>query len=467
MNAPMQSSIAEYRAATVKPPPVKPLWVTFITFLLPMMGSNVLQSLSGTLNNVYLGRLIGDHAVAAVSSFFPILFLLISFVIGLGSGASVLIGQAYGADELVRVKQVAGTTLTVSVALSLVIAVFGGSFSISMLHVLGTPPDVMEDATEYARVFLFSLPLLFIFIIYTTIVRGVGDAKTPFYALIMSNGIGLLLTPALIQGWVGLPKLGVASGAWATVVSFFVTVAWMAIYLLMRRHPLAPDRVLLRHLKVDWRILKLLLKIGIPSGIQVIQISLSEIAVLSFVNAFGSKATEAYGVVNQVASYVQMPAISIAIATSVFGSQAIGRGDQTRLGAIVRTGITLQFIITGALIVLAYIFSRSVLGLAIRSDDVADIAEALLRITLWSYLVYGMAAVLGGTMRSSGTVIVPTLISIFAIWGVQVPAAWFLSHRIGLDGVWAAYPVAFIALLGMYTIFYRVVWRKKKHMRLI
>jgi putative MATE family efflux protein len=458
----MQTSITQYRAA-----PAKPLWQTFVAFLIPMMGSNVLQSLSGTLNNVYLGRMIGDHAVAAVSSFFPILFLLISFVIGLGSGASVLIGQAYGADELVRVKEVAGTTLTVSIGLSVLIAVFGGSFTTAMLHLLGTPPDVMADAAEYARVFLFSLPLLFIFIIYTTIVRGVGDARTPFYALVMSNGIGLLLTPALIAGWLGLPRLGVASGAWATVVSFFITVAWMAVYLLMRRHPLAPDRVLLRHLRVNWRILKLLLRIGIPSGIQVIQISLSEIAVLSFVNAFGSKATEAYGVVNQVASYVQMPAISIAIAASVFGSQAIGRGDSVRLGAIVKTGIVLQFVITGALIVLAYAFSRPVLGLAIRSDDVADIAEALLQITLWSYLIYGVAAVLGGTMRSSGTVVWPTCISIFAIWGVQVPAAYFLSHRMGLDGVWTAYPIAFVALLAMYTTFYRLVWRKKTHVRLV
>lgn len=458
----MQTSIAQSRAA-----PAKPLWQTFVTFLVPMMASNVLQSLSGTINNIYLGRMIGDHAVSAVSSFFPVLFLLISFVIGLGSGASVLIGQAYGANELVRVKQVAGTTLTVSFVMSMLIAIFGGSFTTAMLRLLGTPADIIVDATEYARVFLFSLPLLFIFIIYTTITRGVGDARTPFLALLMSNGIGLALTPALIAGWGGLPRLGVASGAYATVVSFFVTVLWMAIYLLMRRHPLAPDRILIRHFRVDRHILKLLLRIGVPSGIQVIQISLSEIAVLSFVNAFGSKATEAYGVVNQVASYVQLPAISIAIAASVFGAQAIGRGDSGRLGAIVRTGMMLQFAITGVLIIFAYAFSRTVLGLAIRSDDVADIAQTLLHITLWSYLIYGMAAVLGGTMRSSGTVLWPTAISIFAIWGVQVPAAYFLSHRIGLNGVWTAYPIAFIALLLMYTAFYRVVWRKKTHVRLI
>jgi len=458
----MQTITADSPAASAKP-----LWQTFVLFLMPMMASNVLQSLSGTVNNIYLGRMIGVHALGAVSSFFPVLFLLISFVIGLGSGASVLIGQAFGADELVRVKQVAGTTLTVSIAMSLVIAIFGGSFTTGMLGVLGTPADIMADATEYARIFLFSVPLLFIFILYTTILRGVGDARTPFLALLMSTAISLTLTPTLIRGWFGLPRLGVASGAYATVASFVVTVAWMAIYLLMRRSPLAPDRALIRNLRVDWRILKLLLRIGLPTGIQVILISLSEVAVLSFVNAFGSNATAAYGAVNQVASYVQLPAISISVAASVFGAQAIGRGDSKQLGTITRTGILLQFAITGVLILAAYLFSRSVLGLFIKSDEVADIAETLLQITLWSYLVYGMAAVLSGVMRSSGTVLWPTAISVFAIWGVQVPAAYILSHRIGIDGVWAAYPIAFIAMLLMHGTFYRLVWRKKTHVRLI
>ena len=226
-------------------PAVRPLWKTFLIFLLPMMGSNVLQSLSGTINNIYLGRMIGVHALSAVSSFFPILFLLISFVIGLGSGASVLIGQAYGANELVRVKAVAGTTLTVTVVLGVIIAAFGGSLTREMLAVLGTPADIIVDATEYARIFLLSVPLLFVFILYTTITRGVGDTRTPFLALIVANAIGLLLTPALIQGWLGLPRLGVASGAAATIVSFFLTLVWLSFYLLRRRHPLAPDRLLL------------------------------------------------------------------------------------------------------------------------------------------------------------------------------------------------------------------------------
>src|SRR6202034_435599 len=154
--APMSSSVAS-PSAKVRLDPSKPLWRTFIVFLMPMMATNVLQLMSGAVNGVVIGRMLGAHALSAMAGFFPILFLLISFVIGLGSGASVLIGQAYGANELVRVKAVAGTTLTVSIAMGILIAIFGGPFVRSMLVLLGTPPDVLADETQYASVFLYSV----------------------------------------------------------------------------------------------------------------------------------------------------------------------------------------------------------------------------------------------------------------------------------------------------------------------
>jgi Na+-driven multidrug efflux pump len=141
-------------SASVRLDTSKPLWKTFLIFLMPMMATNVLQLASGAINGIVIGRMLGVHALSAMAGFFPILFLLISFVIGLGSGASVLIGQAYGANELVRVKAVAGTTLTVSIAMGIIIAVFGGPFVRSMLVLLGTPPDVLADETEYASIFL-------------------------------------------------------------------------------------------------------------------------------------------------------------------------------------------------------------------------------------------------------------------------------------------------------------------------
>jgi putative MATE family efflux protein len=241
----------------------------------------------------------------------------------------------------------------------------------------------------------------------------------------------------------------------------------MAFYLLWKRHPLAPDRVLLRQLKVDWKLAWLLVKVGVPTGVQVMLIALSEMAVMFLVNGYGSSATAAYGAVLQVWSYVQLPAVSIGIAASVFGAQAIGRGDQAQMARITRTGINLQFVITGILVVIVYAFSRGILGLSITDPKVVDMADALVMITLWSFLVYGLVSVLTGVMRSSGDVFWPTALSVFAIWGVQVPVAYFVSQRIGLTGVWIAYPVAYVVMFGLQAGYYQLIWRKKTHARLI
>jgi putative MATE family efflux protein len=463
----MSTATAPIGSASVRLDTAKPLWKTFLVFLMPMMATNVLQLASNTINTIVIGKMLGVHALAAMSGFFPILFLLISFVIGLGSGASVLIGQAYGANELIRVKAVAGTTLTVSIAMGVIIALFGGPSVQGMLMALHAPPDVLVDETEYARVILYSVPVLFVFIIYTTITRGVGDAVTPFLALLVQNVVGLAMMVSLIKGWVGLPPMGVVSAAYATIFSFLFTVIWMAGYLLWKRHPLAPDLVLLKQLKIDLKLSWLLIRVGVPTGVQVMLIALSEMAVMFLVNGYGSGATAAYGAVLQVWSYAQLPAVSIGIAASVFGAQAIGRGDHAQMAKITRTGINLQFVITGLLVAIVYAFSRTILGLSIVDPMVVDVANSLVMITLWSFLVYGLVSVLTGVMRSSGDVFWPTALSIFAIWGVQVPVAYYLSHHMGLNGVWIAYPVAYVVMFALQAGYYRLFWQKKSHSRMI
>ncbi len=454
------------RAETVGAAP-RPLWKTFAAFLAPMLLSNILQSLSGTLNNVFLGQMLGVKALAAVSSFFPVLFFFIAFTIGLGAGASVLIGQAWGAGNVDKAQAVTGTTLSVGVLFGLLVAVFGGVFTQPMLALLGTPADILPDATRYARIVLISMPGLFIYLLSTAMLRGVGDTITPLYTLGISTAIGLVLTPALIRGWGGLPQMGVASGAAATVVSFTVATLWMGWRLRRKYSPLAPTRALVRHLRIDLALLRGVLRIGMPTGVQMIVVSISSLVLLSLVNGYGSEATAAYGAVNQVVAYVQFPAISIAITASILGAQAIGAERQATLGAIARTGLLMNLVLTGSLVLLGYLFSRPLMGVFITSAPVIEVAQTLLHIMLWSMVVFGMAAVLSGVMRASGSVLVPTGIAIACILCVEIPAAWLLSHRIGLNGVWMAYPINFVAMLLLQTAYYRGVWRKKPIRRLV
>jgi MATE family, multidrug efflux pump len=444
-----------------------PLWRTFLFFLAPMMLTNILQSLFGTINGIYLGQMIGVDALAAVSTFFPIMFFFISFVIGLGAGASVLIGQAWGAREPDKVRAVAGTTLTIALLGSAVIAVFGGLFCRQLLIALATPPSILDAAQSYARIMLVSMPLTFVFILLTSMLRGTGDTLTPLVALAISAGVGLLTTPALIRGWLGLPELGVSSAAWASAVSGVVTLLWLTLDLRRRRHVLAFDAAFLRAMRVDGVLLRKVLNIGIPSAAGMVTMSLAELVLLGLVNSFGSGATAAYGAVNQVLGYAQFPAISIAITVSIFGAQAIGRGHSNQIGSIVQTGLLMNLVLTGGLVAVAYLLSRTIMGFFIIDPTVLELAQRLLRIVLWSSVLFGMAFVFSGAMRSSGTVWAPLSIQMFAIAGIEVPSAILLGRAIGIDGIWTAYPIAFSAMFLLQMSYYLLVWRKRAIKRLI
>lgn len=444
----------------------RPMWRLFLVFLIPLMLSNALQSASQTVASIYLGRLIGVNALAAVSAVFPILFLLISFIIGLSSGSTVLIGQAFGAKNPHAMKRVAATTLTVSIALGVVLGLIGALATRPMLELVRTPPTILGDSVVYARILFASLPIFFPYIAYTTFLRGIGDSKTPFYFLFISTAITIVLTPALILGWLGV-HWGVESAAVAGVVANTAAFFSLLIYLNVISHPLRFDGEMLRDLGIDWRIFATVVRIGVPTGIQVITVALAEIAVISFVNHFGARATAAYGAVNQIVGYVQFPAISIGITASIFGAQCIGARREDKLQSVVHSGVALNYAVGGILIGLCYAFAWNILGWFITEQNTLDIAHTLLMITLWSYLLFGNSAVLSGVMRSSGTVFWPTAISIFAILAVEVPAAYVLMHRFGLDGVWMGYPAAFIASVCLQFVYYAIVWRKKTHERLI
>jgi putative MATE family efflux protein len=421
----------------------------------------------GTINNVYLGQMIGVDALAAVSVFFPAMFFFVAFVLGLASGAGVLVGQAWGAGEIGKVKAIAGTTLTVTLLMAGTIAVLGGLFSRQLLAVLATPDNILDAAASYARIMMLTMPLTFTLILTTALMRGVGDTVTPLWALALSTFIGLTVTPALIQGWFGLPRLGVASAACAAAASSAFTLLWLAMYLRRKKHALAPDAELLRRIRLDPALLRKVLRIGIPSAIGMAVMSVAELVLLGLVNGFGSNATAAYGAVNQILSYVQFPAISISITVSIFGAQAIGRGQADRLGAIVRTGLLMNLVLTGGLVAIAYLFSRTLMSFFIVDPAVLELAQRSLHIVLWSSVLFGMATTFSGMMRASGTVFAPLALLVFAIVAIEVPSAVILSRTIGLDGVWAAYPITFCAMFVLQMSYYMLVWRKRTVQRLI
>ena len=449
-------------------PVSKPLWQRFTIFLVPLMASNILQALSGTVNSIYIGQMIGVEALAATATFFPIMFFLMSFIIGLSAGSTILIGQAWGARNVDKVKQVAGTTLTATIVLGLLVAFVGGIWTEQIMTVLGAPENIRAISVGYARIVLIGMPGFFVFLVVTSVLRGVGDTVTPLFSLILSMVVSLLVTPALIQGWFGLPQLGVNAAAWAFIAGFVSVLLFLFFYMRIRKMPLAPDAVLLKAMIPDFKLLGLILKLGVPAGLQMVISSVAGIVVVGLVNRFGSDATAAYGALGQVMSYVQFPAMSIGIAASIFAAQAIGAGQIQQLGAITRTALLLNLIITGALVALAYLFSERLVALFITDPEVVALTETLLHVVLWSMICFGWSVVFSGIMRASGTVYAPMVLSLACILLIELPGAvWLSQTSLGLTGIWIAYATSFTMMLVLQASWYQFVWKKKKIKALI
>lgn len=437
------------------------LWKTFLVFLVPLIATNILQNLSGTINTVFVGQMLGVHAIAAVAVFFPILFCLMAFVIGLSAGATVLVGQAWGAQNLEKVRTVVGSTLFMTLIGGSIIAFLGVIFAKPILLALGTAPDVMHLSLPYVQWMLAGSPLLFIYIIYTSILRGVGDSTTPLIASGMTIGSGLIITPVLIAGKFGFPSLGIIAPAIASHIGFLIALVFLYFYLKKKDHPLKLDFELIPHIRHQHDLSKIILKLGIPTGIQMVTTSVAGLVIVGLVNRHGADATAAYGAVNQVLNYIQFPALSIAIAASIFAAQAIGSGQSELINRVKRTAIGMNFIITGILVALGYLFSKHLMALFITDPEVVVLGQELLFIVLWSILFFGASAIFASIMRASGTVTVPMIINIMAIICIEVPCAYLFSEWWGLKGIWYAYALAFVSLCILQGLYYQLVWRRK------
>ncbi|MBK1445673.1 MATE family efflux transporter [Acinetobacter pittii] len=437
------------------------LWKTFFVFLLPLIATNILQNLSGTINTIFVGQMMGVDAIAAVSVYFPILFLLLAFIIGISTGTTVLVGQAWGAQNIEKVQSVVGSTLFMTIIGGIITAILGVFFAHDILELLGTDPKVMHLALPYVQWMLAGSPLLFVYIIYTSILRGVGDSTTPLLALALTSVIGVTITPILLKGYFGFPALGIIAPAIASIISYIAILIFLAIYLNKKNHSLRPNRQLLQHIRHNPELSKIILRLGVPTGIQMITTSMAGLVIVGLVNHYGSHATAAYGAVNQVLNYIQFPAISISIAASIFAAQAIGAGKSDLLARVTRTALGMNFLFTGALIALGYLFSKYLMALFITDPTVVVLGQQLLFIVLWAILFFGAGTIFASIMRASGTVTVPMLINISAILFIEIPCAYWFSSMWGLKGIWVAYALAFVSLCIIQGLYYQFIWKKK------
>jgi putative MATE family efflux protein len=433
-----------------------PIWRTLFMFSLPVLGAGVLQSISGSINAIWVGRLLGEQALAATTNANLILFFLLGAVFGVGMAGTILVGQALGAKNLPHAKRVVGTTATFFLVTSLAMAVGGFAASEQLLRWMDTPESVRPLAEAYLRVIFLSAPFLFFFVFLVMVQRGAGDAKTPFRFMALAAILDVALNPVLINGFGPFPRMGIAGSAMSTLIAQAIGMAAMLAYLYWRKADLRLTRGELHYLRPDGAILRTMVFKGLPMGAQMLLISLSAIVMMSMINAYGAETAAAYGVAVQLWTYVQMPAMSIGAAVSAMAAQNVGAGKWDRIEMTAQSGVLMNVLMTGSLVVLLYLADPYIVGFFLPGQPHAvAIAEHVNNIAGWGFILFGVTFVLFGVVRSTGAVMPPLIILIISLFGVRIGFAKLLEPSWGQDAIWWSFPVGMIASASLALAYYR------------
>ncbi|SDM67856.1 putative efflux protein, MATE family [Oryzisolibacter propanilivorax] len=441
-----------------------PIGPTLLRFALPILGGNVLQSLNGSVNAYWVGGHLGEAALTATANANNILFLLIGAVFGVGMAATILVAQAFGAHDVRQARCVMGTSATFFGAAALVIAAVGMPLSRHILVAMGTPHEALAPAESYLRMLFLAIPFLYLFTFLSAVLRGAGDARTPFLFLLLAVALDVVLNPLLIFGIGPFPRLGIAGSGLSTGIGNALALLALLLWLRARRHPLWIGRADWRLFAPRWAIVRTLLAKGLPMGAQMVLISVSMLMMLGLVNAHGVATASAYGAALQLWTYVQMPAMAIGAACSSMAAQNVGAQRWDRVDSVARWGVGINFLLTGTLIGLLLLAQGRVLALFLPAGSAAlAIARHLDAIALWSFLFFGVSFVLTGVVRSTGAVLAPLAILAVALWGIRVPLAWGLQDRLGVDAIWWSFPVSAVAAMLMTMAYYRFGrWRRAR-----
>jgi putative MATE family efflux protein len=445
---------------------VGPIGKTLLLFTIPTLASNILQSLNGSINAIWVGRFLGENALAATANANIVMFLMISVVFGMGMASTVLIGQAIGARDIDAARRAFGSGMGFSFLLSLVVAICGWVGAPTLLHMLATPGEAYILALTYLRVIFVAMPATLLSVMMAMSLRGAGDSVTPLRFMILSVVLDAGLNPVFIRGLGPIPALGIAGSALATAFAAFASLVGMIIYVYRKDLPLRLRGAEMGYLRPRWAQIRILFAKGLPMGLQMIVMSGSGLVMIGLVNREGLLTTAAYSAAQQLWTYLQMPAMAIGAGVSAMAAQNVGARRWDRVGRITGSGLLFNLAITGGMIGVLLLFDRPVLALFLGEGSAAiDVARHMQYLASWSFLLFGMTMTLFGTMRANGVVYAPLLILIVALYPVRLGVYHWGYPTLGADALWLSFPVGSFAALVMGGLLYlQGGWKKARLM---
>lgn len=430
-------------------------------FAIPMLLGNIFQQMYNVVDTVIVGKYIGNEALAAVGTSFPIIFMLISFIIGITMGFTVIISQYFGAKDMDRVKRAINTLYIFVFFASIVVSVTGILLSGWIFRMVDLPAQIIPDARLFLIIFFSGLIFLFGYNGTSAILRGLGDSKTPLYFLIGSVVLNILLDLLFVLGF----GWGIEGVAFATVISQAFAFLAQIIYL-NKYHSFL--KFSFHDLKFDRLIFDQGIRIGLPTGFQQTFVAAGMLALYWIVNQYGVVANAAYSAAGRIDMFAVMPAMSFSAALSTFVGQNLGANRPDRLKRGLRDTLLMTTGFAMLISCVTVFFGRYLMMIFSNDPDVIELGRMYLMIVGPFYILFTTMFVLNGVLRGAGATVIPMIITLLALWAIRVPVAYLLSSftEIGLYGVFWSIPAGWFTGVGLAIVYYLTGrWKSKAVVR--
>lgn len=381
------------------------IWKQLLLFSFPLLIGNLFQQLYNTVDSIVVGNFIGSQALAAVGSSNSLINLIIGMFMGIATGAGVIISQYYGAGNEKKLSWAVHTCIALSFIGGIFLSILGVILSPYILKWMDTPKDVIDNSVIYLRIFFSGSLFNLLYNMSAGILRAVGDSKRPLYYLCISSAVNIVLDLVFVLRF----SMGIAGVGYATVIAQAVSAA-LAFSALMRTKD--SYRVELKKIAVDRRMIKRILAIGIPSGIQHSIISLSNVIVQANINVYGSAAMAGYGAYSKIDGFVMLPLQSFCIAATTFTGQNIGAESKGRVKQGIIQGIIISAVYTLALSPFLFWKARDLLQIFSSDPQVLRYGKITMSLLIPFYGVLSVHQILMGTFRGAGKTMVTMLIGV-------------------------------------------------------
>jgi putative MATE family efflux protein len=419
-----------------------------LKFAAPMLIGNIFQQLFSVVDSIIVGRFIGKEALAAVGASFPVIFVMLSLIIGLAMATTIVISQYFGAKNMEKVKRAIDTMYIYCAIIGVITTIVGILISEPILRFIDLPEELMPQATLYLKIYLSGILIFFGFNGTSAVLRGLGDSKTPLYFLIIASIANIIL----VILFVGVFGWGVGGAASATLLANAIAFG-LAAWWLNKTHKLI--RISIRGLTFDKKIFQQSLRIGLPTSVQQTLVAMGGIALINIVNKFGTEVIAGYTVAGRLDSLALAPAMSFSLALSAFVGQNIGANKIERI----KTGLIATIKIAGIVTVLTTlfitIFGNTIMSLFTDDKEVIRIGAQYLTTVSIFYFAFTMMFIFNGIARGAGDTLMPMIFSLISLWLIRIPFAWYFSEKFGVGGIWWSIPAGWMIGFTLTYFYYK------------